>query len=111
MTRPAGFDHFYTSSYGINWYRRVNSDGTVDYAQAEDVQSVLEQNKKMFTHNDGWSKDEKWMRRRARIPFALINKWAIEDGVNVFTPEGQEYVKKKLRDPDYRHLLTADYHH
>ena len=111
MSKPAGFDPFYKSSAGLQWYRRVNRDGTTDFAMADDAQAVLDQNKRDFTQNDGWTQNKKWGRRRARIPLSLWLKWLNEEGVNVFDPSGAEFLKKKLRDPDYCYLLTADYYH
>jgi hypothetical protein len=108
MARPAGFKPFYRSSQGIQWYRRNNGDGTVSYCFDEDVQDVLEMNKAMANHNDGWM-SEKWGRRAARIPMAVWLKWLTEDGVDVFKPEGAEYLKRKLNDPDWRHLRTAEW--
>ena len=106
---PVGFKPFYRSTVGIQWYRRNNGDGTVDYAFNEDVQKVLDRNKEEFNHNPGWM-SEKWGRRRARIPMSLWLKWKTEEGVDVFQPEGADFLKRKLRDPDYRYLLTADYY-
>ncbi len=106
---PAGFKPFYKSSMGIQWYRRKNADGSVDHCFNEDVQAILDQNKAMANHNSGWM-SEKWGRRRASIPLTLWMKWLNEDGVDVFKPEHADYLKKKLRDPDYRYLLTADYY-
>ena len=71
---PAGFKPFYFSSQGIQWYRRNNGDGTVDYAFNEDVEAILDRNKAMANHNSGWM-SEKWGRRRASIPLSLIMKW------------------------------------
>ncbi|MEL7445092.1 MAG: hypothetical protein AAGK02_04680 [Pseudomonadota bacterium] len=110
MPRPAGFKPFYKSSQGVDWYRRNNGDGTVDYAFDEDVESILDQNKAMANHNDGWM-SEKWGRRRATIPLTLWMKWLNEEGWDAFAPENADRLMKRLRDPDYRFLLTADYAH
>ncbi len=94
---------------GIQWYRRVNHDGTVDYAINEDVQPILDRNKELRNQNDGWM-SEKWGRRRATIPVAVQIKWLNEEGLDIYNPDHADRLKAKLRDPDYAYLLTADYY-
>lgn len=106
--KPAGFKPFYQSSQGIQWYRRNNGDGTVSYSFNEDVEPLLDQNKRMATHNDGWM-SEKWGRRAARIPMSIWLKWLNEEGWDCFDPRYADKLKQKLNDPDWRHLRTADW--
>ena len=46
----------------------------------------------------------------ASIPFTTLMQWGQEDGVNVFTmtkEEQEAYLRRKLNDPDWRHLKTT----
>lgn len=106
MTRPAGFSHFYRSSYGIDHYRRVNTDGSVTYAMGQDVQPILDQNKDMANHNDGYTPSRE-VRRVASIPFALWLKFKNEQGIDLFDPDHKDALVRLLNDPDYAYLRTA----
>lgn len=71
-----------------------------------DVGEIIDLNKAMANENDGYTPSRE-MRRIGSIPLALVNKWLIEDGVNVFLPENADFLRRKLLDSDYRDLLTA----
>ena len=43
----------------------------------------------------------------ARIPIALILKWKVEEGIEVFNPQHKKAVMRKLHDPEYRYLRTV----
>lgn len=104
--RPAGFEHLYTSAYGIKHYRRVNHDGSYTFAAGQDVEPILDHNKKLATENDGWNQ-AKDMRRVASIPFALWLKVKSEQGIDLFDPHHKDALVKILNDPDYAYLRTA----
>lgn len=106
MTRPPGFSHFYTSSYGIHHYRRTNADGSVTYAMGQDVEPLLDRNKAMANHNDGYTPSRE-MRRVASIPFALWMKVKSEQGIDLFDPDNKDALVRILNDPDYAYLRTA----
>lgn len=72
----------------------------------QDVEPILNFNKKLYTHNDGYSPD-RTLRRVASIPNVVIEQWETQEGINVYTKEGWERVKRKLNDPDYLFLRTA----
>lgn len=97
------------SEAGTAHYWRDTEDGA-EIKSVTDVAPILERNKAMANHNDGWS-PSKELRRVGSIPFALIHKWLCEDGVNVLDaghdPHAAAYLMRKLNDPDYRHLRTA----
>ena len=40
----------------------------------------------------------------ARIPPAIIHKWLVEEGLNVFSKEHGERLMKKLDDPEWQYL-------
>lgn len=100
------FKPFFLSSAGILHYRRSNDDGTVTYAVSQDPTEILDRNKAMATHNDGYTPSRE-LRRVASIPYALIYKWRTEEGWDPFDPANADRLKKKLNDPDYAYLRTA----
>lgn len=72
----------------------------------QDVEPILENNKRL--QNDGtggWSKSRE-LRRVATVPLIVIDQW-LREGINVFDPNHAEAVKRKLNDPQYAHLRTA----
>lgn len=74
--------------------------------RAQDVQPILDHNKRLFTHNDGYSPSRE-LRRVASIPLVVVEKWLREDGIDVFNKDHAEAVRRKLNDPAYAHLRTA----
>lgn len=73
----------------------------------QDVEPILEANKKLYNEDDrGWSKSKEW-RRAASIPNVIVMKWMLEEGINIFKREHWPRVARKLNDPEWRHLRTA----
>ena len=76
----------------------------------QDVEPILEQNKRLQTDgSDGYGASRE-LRRVASIPNVVIETWMRQDGVNILgmsKAERTKYLRRKLQDPDYRHLLTA----
>lgn len=96
---------FFTSEAGVQHFWKDTEDGAVITSVA-DVAPILERNKAMANHNDGWS-PTKEMRRVASIPLALIQKWLVEEGWDAFSPECANKLAQKLNDPQYAYLRTA----
>lgn len=96
----------WTSPSGVQTFFKDNHDGTYTVWSTQDNDALLDRNKAMATHNDGYSPTRE-LRRAASIPTLLIQKWQQEEGVNVLRPEGEEFLKRKLNDADYQHLRTA----
>jgi hypothetical protein len=85
-----------------------HADGTFTVQRREeDVEPLLDLNKHLRSvpqKTDG-------LKHIASIPAIMIERWIIEDGVNVLALRGHEaaeYFRKKVRDPQYRGLLTTD---
>lgn len=106
IDRPAGFRHLYTSAYGVKHYMRTNPDGSYTFAAGQDVEPVLDRNKAMANHNDGYNA-KRDMRRVASIPFALWLKVKSEQGIDLFDPDNKDALVRILNDPDYAYLRTA----
>lgn len=85
----------------------TNSDGTFTVTTRQDNESqILERNKAMYTHNDGYTPSRE-MQRVGSIPMALIEHWMTVEGWNPFDPANATKLAQKLDDIDFRHLRTA----
>jgi hypothetical protein len=101
------FRPLFTSAAGIRHYMRTNADGSHTFAASQDTQAILDRNRAMATENDGYTKSRE-MRRVASIPYVLIQKWLHEEGWDALDPENVDRLARKLNDPDYAYLRTAD---
>lgn len=76
----------------------------------QDVTAIIERNKAMYNHNDGYSKSRE-MRRVASIPAVTWHKWMVEAGLDARDPDlsakMEEVIKRKVNDPDFRYFRTA----
>ena len=92
---------------GIRKYARNNDAGGVDIKMVADVQPVLDANKAMRNHNDGYSPSRE-LRRVAHIPNWLRLKWINEEGWDYQDPQYADRLARKLNDSDWSDLRTAD---
>jgi hypothetical protein len=80
------------------------------FAATQDVAPILEQNKAMATHNDGYSQSRE-LRRVASIPYVVMHKWLNEEGVWAMDaakdPDVAKWLAKKLNSSEYAYLRTA----
>ena len=91
-----------------HWWRD-NGDGTSSIVSAQDVAPVLERNRAIANHNDGWSPTRE-LRRAAFIPNIVRQKWLEEEGWDAYRPDLYgEQLRRKLNDPDWRYLRTAEW--
>ncbi|MED5549870.1 MAG: hypothetical protein VX529_10985 [Pseudomonadota bacterium] len=95
---------------GIKRYWRDDGNGGGEILSAQDVGAVLERNKVLANHNDGYSPSRE-MRRAGSVPYLTLYKWIAEAGLEPNDPDFQDKVNKlilrKLDDSDYRYLRTA----
>jgi hypothetical protein len=73
--------------------------------RVQDVEPVIERNKAL----QGLPQKSDWGRHIATIPNVILERWMKEEGVNVLGLSGEEwgkFIRKKLADPDWRHLRT-----
>ena len=80
-------------------------DGKLVYHQWDDVEPVLNHNKRLLATDDGWSPTRE-LRRAASIPHVVVLQWLAE-GVDVFDPNHKAEVRRRLNSPDWAHLRTA----
>lgn len=99
----------FTSSAGIDWAMIRDDNGSLRFTAKQDHEAVLDRNKAMATHNDGFTKD-RTMKRVATIPTIVWLKWLNEEGWDAYAPECATKLARKLNDPDYAFLRTAPGH-
>lgn len=80
--------------------------GALTVIRLSDVEENLEQNKRLYTLNDGYAPSRE-LRRAASIPMSVIEKWKNELGIDVFDPNHREAVRKLLNSSEYLYLRTA----
>lgn len=94
-----------TSAAGVQ--HTLLRDGDKDrFVQTQDTTPILEMNKAMASHNDGYSPTRE-LRRVASIPYVIIAKWLNEEGWDAMDPANHDRLVRKLNDPDWAHLRTA----
>lgn len=81
-------------------------DGKLIVNRSQDVEGVLEENKRLLTADDGWS-ETKDMRRAASIPLVIVEQW-LREGVDIFDPNCAGEVRRRLNSSDWAHLRTAE---
>ena len=91
-----------------------NGDEGVVQKRSLDVKPILENNKRLYNQNDGYSPD-KGLKRIATIPTIILEIWAIEyhkdqNKSNWFDlPKDiqQKILREKLNSSDYRYFRTS----
>lgn len=84
-----------------NWL----ADGKLVVRKTQDVEPILEHNKRLYTDGDGYSKSRE-LRRAASIPNVVVEEWRRE-GFDIFDPNCKADLLRRLDDPDYRDFRTA----
>jgi hypothetical protein len=74
----------------------------------QDVEPILDANKAKANMGRDYYAASKDIWRVASIPMSVQLKWMVEEGIDVYNPEHMPRIKKKLNDPEWRHLKTAD---
>ena len=84
----------------------LHSDGralTIEHVQ--DVEAILARNKALR----GEPQKSDWGRHIATIPNVVLVQWMNQEGADVLRMSSDEFgafIRKKLADPDWRHLRT-----
>jgi len=102
--------HLFRSSAGVDHW--MIEDGNVTrFAATQDVAPILERNKQMATHNDGYSQSRD-LRRVASIPYVVGIKWMNEEGWWFMDadkdPDVARKLAAKLNSSEYAYLRTAE---
>ena len=79
------------------------SEKKIHFERIQDVEPILDHNKAL----QSMPQKSDFMRHIATIPCVILEKWANEDGVNIFKMPREDYsryLRKKLNDPEWRYL-------
>ena len=92
------------------WIKPDYGERTVTFGGTQDVEPILDENKR-------WQSEDQrsdWGRKVASIPLVVIEQWLFEEHkrgnthLKLFSPEFDQVVARKIRDPDNRFLLTTN---
>jgi len=89
-----------------------NNDGSFSITTEQDVEPVLEANKRL-KGDRGISKKgiKKGMWLYASIPNVLISQWSKEIGGDILAKHNSKEMFKRINLPEYAHLKTTDGKH
>ena len=87
------------------------ADGKLTIKNSQDVDPILQKNKRLYNLNDGYSKS-KDLKRVASIPSLVLQLWAKEyNGTNNWFAiphiERKRILKLKLNSNEFRYFRTA----
>src|SRR6267154_1483505 len=91
---------------GITEYLVCNDDDTFTVERVADIEDTIEDNKRLFTENDGYSPSREW-KRVASFPVAMIPYFEKLFGANPFAPGHEDLLERICNDPDLRYFRTA----
>jgi hypothetical protein len=94
------------------WFDYHHETDMAVVTSMQDVDSILDRNKTLSNDESYTKKGFKndWW-HYATIPNILIEKWKLEEGIDVFNRNHDKAVWKKLNSPEYKYLkTTARYH-
>lgn len=83
-----------------------NEDGTITVLTEQDAQPLLDFNRARANSSDGYT-PSKDLRFAASIPAVVMEAWLKE--ANYDSNGLQELIAKRLDDPDWKWLRTADF--
>lgn len=85
----------------------TNPDGTYTVTARQNIESdILDRNKSLYTHNDGYTPSRD-MQRVASIPQLLLEHWKFVEGWDPFHPENADKLAAKLDSSEFLWLRTA----
>lgn len=82
---------------------------TTHVESVQDVEPILNINKIAQNEGSAFYKRDPDMWHAATIPVSIIQKWWVEDGINVYDKHHWPDVKKKLNDPAWKYLRTGEF--
>ena len=90
------------------WHEHDELTDATTIEHVQDCEPILEANKALANAEDrGFTSKARELRRAASIPSAVVLKWLVEEGIDVMNPDHWPAVRRKLNDPEWRHLRTA----
>lgn len=95
-----------TRSDLIERFHYCDHDDTFAIEAIQDVEPILDANKRAINSHYGNPQRIGDMQHVARIPLVVIEKWKNELGVDVFNKGHWPKVRQLLNDPDHQFLRT-----
>lgn len=89
---------------GIVSEMHFTADGLIEN-RVQDVQPVLERNKRLVNDGDGYTPSRD-MVRVASIPMIVVEQW-LKEGVDIFDPNCRDEINRRLDSSEWAHLRTA----
>jgi hypothetical protein len=90
----------------VEWLHVDELTGEMTIERIQDVEPVIEANKRAKTAGDGFSPSRE-LREIAEIPMGIVELWRTVLGVDIFNRDHWPAVKRLLRDRDWQHLRTS----
>lgn len=88
------------------WFSTDPMTGCIIIRYQQDVEDIINGNIAMQNSgHDGFSPSRD-LRHVASIPLGIYLTW-LQEGFDLFNPDDAQIVRRKLNDPDYRHLRTG----
>jgi hypothetical protein len=84
---------------------RDEADDSLIVRAVQDVEPLLERNKKLYNDGDGYSPSREF-RRAASLPPVLVQKW-YQEGINIFDDNHWPLITHLLDAHENRHFRTA----
>ena len=104
MQNPSDWEQIDDGSFnGVKKFIRADDEDNVQVRyEGHDVDTILERNKRTTVKNKG---SDFW--HVGHIPASVGLKWLVEEGLDMWNPQHQDGLLKKLMDSDYRHLVPG----
>jgi hypothetical protein len=83
-----------------------DSDGTLVVHRTSDVEPILEDNKRLYSLNDGYTPSRE-LRRAATVPNVILEKWKNELGIDYTDKNDWPKIMALLDSNEYLYLRTA----
>ncbi|MGH6828606.1 MAG: hypothetical protein ACREFW_06825 [Rhizomicrobium sp.] len=103
------------TEHGVRHEWIDHGDGTYTVASSQDVEPILERNRAMANHNDGYTPSRD-LRRLASIPNVVLLGWLndlLARGATMAesmkTLQDPKFIKRKLDDSNWAYLRTSDF--
>lgn len=85
-----------------------NQDGTFSITNMQDVEPIIENNKKLQNSHERKKKGIKeGMWHYGSVPAIIIQKWNIEIGGDILARHNRKEFFKRLNSPEYAYLRTS----
>ena len=87
----------------------LKEDGKLIIARDQDVESVIESNKRAQNENtySGRRLNGATFHKVASVPMIVLEKWMREKGINPFDKNDAPKILSLLRDPENKYLRTS----